>query len=166
METCREVTVSVDNGPEVPGVLMIDRQAVDVTTIRKVKPDPRWTYVDAAGHWHAYDKGGGLPTLRSETQHVECDNADHGVCDGYERTVHRCVVCGEAVTPGKVTAYSDGYELIPGSEIWRVDVGRRVVGDPVSGRARGAGGRGFLGGAEGGRGRSFPAQTGDPGLRV
>lgn len=64
-------------------------------------PDPAWTFTDAAGHFHAYDSDGKLPTLNMVATHLDCDGTCGGVCDGdgYSRTDYQCLLCDEFVVP-------------------------------------------------------------------
>lgn len=64
-------------------------------------PDPAWAFTDAAGHFHAYDSDGKLPTLTRVLNHVDCDGSCGGVCDGagYSRTEYQCPLCDEYVVP-------------------------------------------------------------------
>jgi hypothetical protein len=64
-------------------------------------PDPAWTFTDSAGHFHAYDSDGKLPTLSAVLTHVDCDGSCGGICDGdgYSRTERQCPLCDEYVVP-------------------------------------------------------------------
>lgn len=68
-------------------------------------PDPAWTFTDAAGHFHAYDSDGKLPTLNMVATHLDCDGTCGGVCDGdgYSRTDYQCLLCDEYVVPATRT---------------------------------------------------------------
>lgn len=64
-------------------------------------PDPAWVFTDGAGHFHAYDSDGRLPTLGRVLTHIDCDGSCGGVCDGdgYSRTEYQCPLCYEYVVP-------------------------------------------------------------------
>ncbi|HEY9473936.1 MAG TPA: hypothetical protein VIS06_08800, partial [Mycobacteriales bacterium] len=64
--------------------------------LNATKPDLAWTHRDNLGHFHAYSKGGELPTLRTELVHVPCDD---GCCEGYSIPEYHCRICGEVVDP-------------------------------------------------------------------
>jgi hypothetical protein len=64
-------------------------------------PDPAWSHTDDAGHFHAYDSNGKLPTLRKTFVNVGCDGTCGGVCDGegFNRATYECVLCDSLVEP-------------------------------------------------------------------
>ncbi len=64
-------------------------------------PDPAWTHTDGAGHFHAYDADGKLPTVGTRFVQVPCDGTCGGVCDdqGFTKAVHVCVLCEDPVEP-------------------------------------------------------------------
>lgn len=74
------------------------------------KPDPSWSFLDSAGHFHAASTVGveqrrdalTFPTLRTHTVHLDCDGSGSGDCDGcdgYDVTRYRCYICHEDVEP-------------------------------------------------------------------
>lgn len=67
-------------------------------------PDPTWTFTDGAGHFHAYDSAGKLPTLGRVVTHLDCDGTCGGVCDGegYSKIEYQCPLCDEYVKPRTV----------------------------------------------------------------
>ena len=74
-------------------------------------PDQAWTFTDAAGHFHAYDADGKLPSLRHLLIKVDCDGSCGGLCDGeYDKRVHQCLMCDELVEP----ATRRGTRRVPG----------------------------------------------------
>lgn len=100
VKVCRRVFV--DNVP-VQGVLSVENES-DTAWTDLPEPDPRWTFVDAAGHFHARDAEGGLPTLEIVSEHVDCDGSCGGQCRGEGYTVGRafCRICREEVVPGSI----------------------------------------------------------------
>jgi len=97
----------IDNGEPLLCEFEITHEAINVDS-RGPRPDPNWSTVDAAGHFHAYDQGNGevghYPTLRTESAHVPCDGSCGGVCEGegYDVTYYLCRICGVRVEPGLV----------------------------------------------------------------
>ncbi len=89
----------INDGAPVPATLTIEREHVDVTT--RWERDPDWTHTDSAGHFHAYDQDGKLPTLDKESTPAPCDGTCGGACggEGYTHTTYRCGLCREVVEP-------------------------------------------------------------------
>jgi hypothetical protein len=102
------VEISINGSDWMPGTLDVQVEHVDVTSaFGHTTPDPRWEHWDTAGHFHAYDDDGQLPTLRR----------------GKKRW--RCVICREKVTPGTRTDY--GQRSIPGRTSWSATVGQQAT---------------------------------------
>jgi hypothetical protein len=76
----------------VVGTLEEHREVIDVSS-RLPRWDPRWEFVDGAGHFHARDRAG-FPTLAEHSEHVECDGSCGGdaPCEGYGRTTYSCSI--------------------------------------------------------------------------
>ncbi len=89
------------NKQELVGELEVDRNAQMVWS-DSAQADPKWSFIDQAGHFHAYDQDEKLPTLRNEPEHIDCDGGCGGLCEGYETPRYLCRICGEEVTPGPV----------------------------------------------------------------
>ena len=109
--------------------LRIDTERIDVSSDRATKPDPQWTFSDAAGHFHAWASDGKLPTL--EPYQVPCD----GMCRDPEHTitVYRCRICKASVEPAVVS--DAGPRSMAGRTSYSVTVfgGQlRDIGDEVS----------------------------------
>jgi hypothetical protein len=88
------------------GELMVERND-EVVWSRGPRPDKAWTFVDANGHFHAYDQGDeqrSYPTLRATSEHRECNGSCGGACEGegYDVTVYSCLACGEVIKPGLI----------------------------------------------------------------
>lgn len=122
--TATEITLN--SGTPMPGELHIEVDIITVESATATKPDPTWTHTDAAGHWHAYDNDGKLPTLEPRTRHVDCDGihdfgdqADED-CDGYDVTDWHCRICGEQVEPKRLP--DRGPREIPGRKHWWVQL--------------------------------------------
>lgn len=64
-------------------------------------PDATWTFIDASGHFHAYDSDGKLPTLNSRRVIKDCDGTCGDLCggDGFSDTVYECPLCEAPVEP-------------------------------------------------------------------
>lgn len=93
---------SVDGAEPVAAQIQIRRND-RVEWTNQPKPDPKWQYVDAAGHFHAYDHDGrSTPTLVDRHEHRECDGSCGGVCDGegYDIVHSFCAICDEEIQPG------------------------------------------------------------------
>lgn len=98
----RPSRVFVDN-VLVLGLLSI-KNDVDTAWTELPEPDPRWTFVDAAGHFHARDATGELLTLKAVPEHVDCDGSCGGQCrgEGYSAVRWHCVICQEEIVPGTI----------------------------------------------------------------
>lgn len=124
MGSTLEVTVQVNDGPPVGGELVVEREVQYVESLHQVKPDMRWQFVDAEGHWHAFslDRDEQLPTLTWKTIPVPCDGSCGGVCEGEgtTRTEYRCRICDEVIEPGWVP--DPGPHSIGGLWNWRLVV--------------------------------------------
>jgi hypothetical protein len=109
-------TFSVNGGPAVLGELRIDEQVEWVRSERATKPDPTWELVDEAGHFHAFDEGGKLPTLIATSVPMPCDGSCGGVCggEGYTVTRYTCRACEQEIEPR-----------------WIPDMAARTTGVPV-----------------------------------
>jgi hypothetical protein len=94
-------TFSVNGGPPVLGELRIDQPVEWVRSERATKPDPTWELVDEAGHFHAFDSDGKLPTLIGTRVPMPCDGSCGGVCGGEGYTVVRytCRACEQEIEP-------------------------------------------------------------------
>lgn len=94
--------IYVDN-QRVAGVLEV---ANDVHTEQVLgdSPDPKWTFVDARGHFHAHDEKGLIHTVERERERVGCDGACGGQCGGEGSTVTHllCLICQEEIFPGMI----------------------------------------------------------------
>lgn len=119
-----ETTVAayVNGKPLVNCELQLDYQQIDITT--EFERDPDWTFIDAAGHFHAWTKDGELPTLNGITVEMpcngQCGNDYDEPCEGYTRTEYHCRVCDEIVEPGYRRTTERKY--MPGRMIWSVVV--------------------------------------------
>jgi hypothetical protein len=110
---------NIDGRKAVNAELVETTQAIDVLSSGPI-PDPRWSTVDEAGHFHAVAADGSYPTLDRNLEHRECNGGCGGVCegDGYEVAVWSCRACGEAIEPG--TTPGPHYATIPGLKDWRL----------------------------------------------
>lgn len=71
---------------------ILGMEYIDVTSLDE--PDPLWRYVDPAGHEHAYDTQGKIPT-------VCCVVDDEGSDEYPSRGHYECLRCGARVSPGR-----------------------------------------------------------------
>src|SRR5258706_15982310 len=60
-----EATVSINGAEPVEAQFAIEIERIDVTTLGHSEPDMAWEFTDSAGHFHAFDHEGKLPTLVS-----------------------------------------------------------------------------------------------------
>jgi hypothetical protein len=121
-----EATVSINGAEPVPATFGIEVERIDVSTFTASKPDMRWEFRDAAGHFHAYDHQGELPTIvrREEVIRVDRDESSDGSAeaehmddeewmeDAYTVTHIECALCGEEVDPKRLAV--DPHKVIPG----------------------------------------------------
>jgi len=126
------------------GRFHVEVEDLDVTTISPpTKPDPAWEFVDAAGHFHAWDDMGKLPTLMSKEITVQPESDEDVEDDGdadedewedenpaWSYTVQACMICGEQVTPGRIPDSKP--DRVLGRMSWSVEVEHRLpVGERV-----------------------------------
>lgn len=121
---------SIDNGPAIPAELTVETEQIDVTPSVETKPDPKWTYTDPAGHFHAWTDSGELPTLTTRTEHVPCGDDD--CCEGYDEPYYVCAICGVEVEPGTITTTPSSRRYEPGRKSWTVKVQGHVTAERVS----------------------------------
>lgn len=116
------VMVTVNNGVPLPGYLTIEQEYETVWSATGTKPDPGWTLIDDAGHFHTYATGGDLPTLRSEQRHLDCDGSCDGLCDdeGYTVSEWRCRICEQSIEPGRLPGTE--VRTIPTLSSWSVEL--------------------------------------------
>lgn len=107
------------NGHEYVGELEIDHDT-QVLWSDSPRPDPKWTFTDAQGHFHAYAKG--FPTLDMEMVHVDCDGSCGGTCggEGFHETHYYCRICREEITPGTIAGPHQS--TVSGPTSWTVRV--------------------------------------------
>jgi len=119
-----QLQVFVNEQGPFPGVLNIETERIDITSGTDThKPDPKWTHVDRAGHFHAFADGK-LPTLQPYEKHHACPDpccACNG--EGWSETRYRCRLCGKRVRPGYVVDVPGGTpRTMPGLTTWTVTV--------------------------------------------
>lgn len=109
-----------ERGPYL-GTLNIETEQIDITMGRDTyKLDPKWTFVDKAGHFHAVTGDGKLPTLEPYTKTSPCGGecGDSG-CDGVSEQRYRCRLCRKRVKPGRVIDQVGGVpRTMPGRTSW------------------------------------------------
>lgn len=104
--------------------LEIEVERIEVTT-GLPQPDPNWSYIDHAGHEHAYGQPGPFrdryPTLVERAgEPYWCDDCD----DEHVDTWLECPLCGEKIAPGTYVDTSPRYIAGPTSYL--------IDGQPVS----------------------------------
>lgn len=122
----------IDGAEPVGCELHVVREVLDVST-NLPKPDPSWSMVDDAGHFHAYDQSAdkrrewdNYPTLKRLTRHHDCDGSCGGVCggEGYDSTYFTCRVCDVEIDPGVIPG--PHYDTMPGLMSWECTVAANV----------------------------------------
>lgn len=91
----------------------VENEKIDVTPERTTKPDPKWSYVDRQGHYHAFsdDEHDLLPTLRGVFDE-----------DVPSAVAYRCRICNFEVIPEWITQRSTVRIYAPGRMSWRVEL--------------------------------------------
>lgn len=84
------------------------------------QPDPNWSHVDEARHFHARDDEGGLPTLDAVPEHVDC-GCETCNGEGYTITHWHCRICREEITPGSIPGLHSTTIPVGPSE-WTVEI--------------------------------------------
>lgn len=130
------LTVRINNGAPLPCSLSSETDCIDVSTYTPPRlPNPDWTFVDGAGHFHAFDGDGKLPTLRERRiEHSRRSrrifrqprswlNLEWKRRHWYE-TVLVCDVCGDQISPW--WRLGSCHQTVPGLTAWRVRVHEAV----------------------------------------
>jgi hypothetical protein len=95
--------------------LRIEREYIEVSMLSPRDPDPRWRFVDAAGHEHHWD-GDRTPTLEPKLERQWwCEDC----MDEHEDWVLACAQCGEVITP--MTVPGQPVQRIPGPVSYYLD---------------------------------------------
>lgn len=127
-----EATVSINGAEPVLCGFAIDVEQVDVSTFGHWKPDMAWEYLDPAGHFHAFDHDGELPTLERREQLPE--RGDVPPDDDYwfsdEVVTYHCLVCGAEVEPRSKYVPTPYRQFAPG----RTSYALTMVGPVPAGR--------------------------------
>lgn len=102
MTTVQTQRVLIDGCEPLACAVSIVAEQIETTSAYGcTKPDVGWTFVDAAGHFHAWAADGTLPTL-----HVP-------------KKRYRCVICGEKISPRTI--------YVPGSSFRTFKPGRKEI---------------------------------------
>lgn len=112
------------DGPVAAQVIIEQQMITERTALPR--QDQNWTFIDAAGHYHACDIDGEYPTLTARNEHRDCDGSCSGVCggEGYGVTVYTCPVCEERIEPGLL--HGEHLFVVPGLKDWRAKVASYV----------------------------------------
>jgi hypothetical protein len=112
------MTVSINGGQPLACSVRFEQDMIDVSSLTASKPDPAWQMVDAAGHYHAWAKGGQLPTLTIVEVPEPCeecdDDEDDEPCEGHTRTEYQCRLCHQVIEPRTVPDEAARNRRIPG----------------------------------------------------
>lgn len=127
-------TIYVNGGPGMRGTLRVEQDVQRVPS-NLPRPNPRWEFTDAKGHYHAYadDKRDRYPTLEALTEPAACDGSCGGVCngEGYHVTRYFCRICREEIEPGVL--HGPHSLDIPGPTSWGLELeGAVPMGEKVS----------------------------------
>lgn len=128
-------TVSINGAEPVPALFSMEVERIDISTLGHSEPDPTWEFTDAAGHFHAFDHEGELPTLVSR-MHVEpqedepdeiaesttADEADDWdeFGDSYPETRSHCLLCDEVIQPRWNYIATPYHQYAPGRTEYRL----------------------------------------------
>jgi hypothetical protein len=123
-------TASINGGPFMAAEFEMNQSWVDVSTLAARRFDPCWEFVDAVGHFHAFDHDGKLPTLTRVEEFVAYQEPDEDGEEGYTITRLDCSLCGETVKPDYVP--DDPRKVIPGRVDFRLTVQAVVPRDRFS----------------------------------
>lgn len=118
MMTAVSAKVRVDNREPVAGTLEVVTEVVDVTSLTATKPNLAWEFIDPAGHFHAWDREGKLPTLDTVSELISCLAPDECGCEGYSVARYVCAICAWDVNPAVVP--DPGPHTMPGRSWWVV----------------------------------------------
>jgi hypothetical protein len=128
-------TAAINNATPVECELDYKVEQIDVTTLGGTEPDPAWEFVDAAGHYHAYDTEMKVPTTRQvaflmphddncpqhydDSYDAELEPESDEPCGGWARYETQCELCAEQIAPGR---RHEGPKSIPGRSSWTLKV--------------------------------------------
>ncbi len=132
-------TVSINGGDPVRCGFGVHVERVDVSSFGHYEPDQSWEWVDPAGHYHAFDHDGQLPTLVSrvheeppEDEPVEVaeptavdDGDDYWdeFAESYPETRSHCLLCDAEVEPRYRYVDTSGYhQYAPGRTSYELSV--------------------------------------------
>lgn len=119
--------IAIDTRDPMPGELVVEREAITYRSATATRPRMGWVETDGAGHVHAYDDQGDLPTLIGRTVHADCDGVHLGPmldpeqpCEGYDITEWHCRICDQEIKPQREP--DTGTKTMPGMTTWHVMV--------------------------------------------
>lgn len=114
-----QADVRINSGDPVPGLLRIEQEMIQEQT-NLPQPDMGWTFIDAAGHFHAFSADRELPTLDAHREHKPCDGSCGGLCggEGFDEVWYSCRICQEKIKPGSVAGPHTF--TVPGFKHWSV----------------------------------------------
>lgn len=117
---------TVNGGPPMQCEFRLTRNREVQYVEHQSRADPRWSYTDPAGHFHAWaapvdgDRPT-LPTLDSRRVHLPCNGqcGDPEDCDGFHEERWSCRICHAAVLPGWKEEYNVPFAIV-GPVEWQV----------------------------------------------
>lgn len=125
-----QVQIIIDNGAPTGGEFSMDVAQIEISSFVD-EPNPGWTLIDSAGHYHAYTADLKLPTLVAKDEVVTYDEPDEDGETGYTIRHLHCLICDEEIKPGR--RWDSGRKFAPGRVSWSVTVnGEAVPGERKS----------------------------------
>ena len=120
----------VNGKPVERATFEISREMIETTALPGNEPDHAWFNIDPAGHYHAFNKEGELPTLDARYADVRTfgDYETEDVFIGWF-----CAICGAFVEPKYKPTRPDGFATYTGGrvewggEFWSTGTGSRFM---------------------------------------
>lgn len=126
-KTAATSEIIIDTLDPMPGELVVEVEAITYSSATDTRPSMSWVETDAAGHVHAYNEKGELPTLVGQLVHIDCNDVHTGVlddpdepCEGYDVTEWHCAICDQEIKPQRLP--DPGPKTMPGRRTWHVTV--------------------------------------------
>ncbi len=112
---------------------MIEHMAQDIVSAEGTEIDPKWSCVDQAGHFHAYDDKKQTPTLKSKVVRTwYCGDCE----EEHEDSALFCVLCDEKVEPGRRTNWGKTTRISLGTRyeltVWSENLPSMAVNEQFS----------------------------------
>lgn len=105
--------------------LHVEVEQIDVTPSIIVEPDPKWTFRDSCGHFHAFsdaESNDPLPTLRRQETEEGSYDEDEGDTWTKVTVWYECRICDAKVEPKWIESIPTYREYATGRKRWRFEV--------------------------------------------